>query len=119
MSHPFMEAAARLAFVGMAQHAGGPFGAVVVRGEEIIGSGHNRVLLDCDPSAHAEVVAIRDACKALGQFHLTDDDFVALTKLLLESAAAHCQNRLISVLEGGYNLKGLASAVASHVGALL
>jgi acetoin utilization deacetylase AcuC-like enzyme len=55
----------------------------------------------------------------LGQFRLTDDDFAALTKLLLESAAAHCQNRLISVLEGGYNLKGLASAVTSHVGALL
>jgi acetoin utilization deacetylase AcuC-like enzyme len=55
----------------------------------------------------------------LGQFRLTDDDFVTLTKLLLESAATHCQNRLISVLEGGYNLKGLASAVTSHVGALL
>jgi acetoin utilization deacetylase AcuC-like enzyme len=55
----------------------------------------------------------------LGQFHLTDDDFVALTKLLLESAATHCQNRLMSILEGGYNLKGLASAVTSHVGALL
>ena len=55
----------------------------------------------------------------LGQFRLTDDDFAALTKLLLESAAAHCQNRLISVLEGGYNLKGLASAVTSHVGALM
>ena len=55
----------------------------------------------------------------LGQFRLTDDDFVALTKLLLESAATHCQSRLISVLEGGYNLKGLASAVTSHVGALL
>jgi len=55
----------------------------------------------------------------LGQFRLTDDDFAALTKLLLEAAATHCQNRLISVLEGGYNLKGLASAVTSHVGALL
>jgi acetoin utilization deacetylase AcuC-like enzyme len=55
----------------------------------------------------------------LGQFRLTDDDFIALTKLLLESAATHCQNRLVSVLEGGYNLKGLASAVTSHVGALL
>lgn len=51
----------------------------------------------------------------LGQFRLTDDDFVALTKLLLESAATHCQNRLVSVLEGGYNLKGLASAVTAHV----
>ena len=55
----------------------------------------------------------------LGQFRLTDDNFVALTKLLLESAATHCQNRLISVLEGGYNLSGLASAVTAHVGTLI
>jgi len=74
MSHPFMEAAARLAIEGMAHHAGGPFGAVVVCGDKIIGEGHNRVLVDCDPSAHAEVVAIREACKALGQFHLTGCD---------------------------------------------
>jgi len=51
----------------------------------------------------------------LGQFRLSDEDFIALTKLLLESAATHCQNRLVSVLEGGYNLKGLASAVTAHV----
>ncbi len=51
----------------------------------------------------------------LGQFRLTDDDFIALTKLLLEAAATHCQNRLISILEGGYNLTGLASAVTAHV----
>ncbi len=55
----------------------------------------------------------------LGQFRLTDDDFVALTKLLLESAATHCQNRLISILEGGYNIQGLASAVKSHVQTLV
>lgn len=51
----------------------------------------------------------------LGQFRLTDDDFVALTKLLLESAKTHCQSRLVSVLEGGYNVEGLASAVTHHV----
>ena len=55
----------------------------------------------------------------LGQFRLTDDDFIALTRLLLESAATHCQNRLVSVLEGGYNLKGLASAVTAHVQTLV
>lgn len=54
----------------------------------------------------------------LGQFCLTDDDFTALTKLLLEAAKTHCQGRLVSVLEGGYNLKGLASAVTAHVGTL-
>lgn len=55
----------------------------------------------------------------LGQFRLTDEDFAALTRLLLEAAKTHCQSRLISVLEGGYNLKGLASAVTAHVQALV
>lgn len=55
----------------------------------------------------------------LGQFRLTDDDFVALTKLLLESAQTHCQSRLVSILEGGYNIQGLASAVTHHVQTLL
>lgn len=51
----------------------------------------------------------------LGQFRLTDEDFVALTKLLLASAKTRCQSRLVSVLEGGYNIQGLASAVTHHV----
>ena len=54
----------------------------------------------------------------LGQFQLTDEDFVLLTRHLLESARTHCQGRLVSVLEGGYNLAGLASAVTAHVGEL-
>jgi tRNA(Arg) A34 adenosine deaminase TadA len=49
---------------------GGPFGAVVVRDGRIIGEGANRVTRDNDPTAHAEVVAIRDACRRLGTFKL-------------------------------------------------
>lgn len=49
---------------------GGPFGAVVVRDGTIVGEGTNRVTIDNDPSAHAEVVAIRDACRRLGTFRL-------------------------------------------------
>jgi len=49
---------------------GGPFGAVVVKDGRVIGEGMNRVTLDKDPSAHAEIVAIRDACRRLGDFRL-------------------------------------------------
>ncbi|TDU64123.1 acetoin utilization deacetylase AcuC-like enzyme [Prosthecobacter fusiformis] len=55
----------------------------------------------------------------LGQFHLTDDDFAHLTRLLQQAAAEHCQGRLISILEGGYSLPGLATAVTAHVTAML
>ncbi len=55
----------------------------------------------------------------LGQFTLSDDDFVVLTKLLMKFAGKHCEGRLVSVLEGGYNLAGLASAVAAHVQTLV
>ncbi|HHU47795.1 MAG TPA: nucleoside deaminase [Bacteroidales bacterium] len=51
---------------------GGPFGAVIVKNGEIIGRGSNQVTLNNDPTAHAEVVAIRDACKNLNDFQLTD-----------------------------------------------
>ncbi len=67
----FMDAAIKLA-ANSVSAGGGPFGAVVVRNGEIVGTGHNRVVLDNDPSAHAEVVAIRDACSRLGTFQLGD-----------------------------------------------
>ena len=51
-------------------NGGGPFGAIVVKDGRVIGEGANRVTLDNDPSAHAEVVAIRDACRRLGDFKL-------------------------------------------------
>jgi guanine deaminase len=50
--------------------AGGPFGAIIARDRKVVGRGWNKVLSTNDPTAHAEVVAIRAACKALGQFHL-------------------------------------------------
>ena len=66
----FLREAIRLSFEGMRQGDGGPFGAVVVKNGEIIGRGNNRVAATNDPTAHAEVVAIREACRHLGHFQL-------------------------------------------------
>ena len=51
---------------------GGPFGAVIVRNGEVIATGTNRVVPNADPTAHAEVMAIRSACAKLGTFQLPD-----------------------------------------------
>lgn len=69
--HQFMQKAIELSFQGQREGKGGPFGAVVVRDGVIVGQGHNLVISTNDPTAHAEVVAIRDACRNLGTFHLT------------------------------------------------
>ncbi|MDP3442083.1 MAG: nucleoside deaminase, partial [Ignavibacteria bacterium] len=68
----FMLEAIHLAHLNIETLKGGPFGAVVVKNGEIIGRGSNCVTSDNDPTAHAEVVAIRDACKNLGTFQLDD-----------------------------------------------
>lgn len=67
-----MREAIRLSVEKMEAGFGGPFGAVVVRNGEIIARGYNNVLATNDPTAHAEVDAIRKACQALGYFQLTD-----------------------------------------------
>ncbi|WP_319501586.1 nucleoside deaminase [uncultured Draconibacterium sp.] len=66
----FMRAAIELAKQGMDGNHGGPFGAVVVKGNQIIAKGYNQVTSSNDPTAHAEVVAIREACKVLNTFQL-------------------------------------------------
>jgi guanine deaminase len=68
----YMREAIQLSIEKMEAGFGGPFGAVVVRNGEIIARGHNNVLATNDPTAHAEVDAIRKACQALGNFQLTD-----------------------------------------------
>ncbi len=54
------------------KNGGGPFGAVIVRNGQVIATGVNRVTANNDPTAHAEVSAIRTACARLGTFHLQD-----------------------------------------------
>ena len=66
----YMQAAVRLAIDGVNSRRGGPFGAVVVKGGQIVARGCNCVTSTNDPTAHAEIVAIRDACRSLGTFHL-------------------------------------------------
>jgi guanine deaminase len=67
-----MRQAIRLSEEGARSGRGGPFGCVVVRGGAVVGRGSNQVTSTCDPTAHAEIVAIRDACRTLGTFHLAD-----------------------------------------------
>lgn len=66
----FMSEAVKAALKGMNNNEGGPFGCIVVKDGEIIGRGNNKVTSTNDPTAHAEVTAIRDACKNIGSFQL-------------------------------------------------
>jgi guanine deaminase len=66
----FMREAIRLSVENVQSGKGGPFGAVIVKNGEIIARGANEVTSSNDPTAHAEVVAIRNACKELGSFQL-------------------------------------------------
>ncbi len=69
--HKFMGQALALAEKSL-NHGGGPFGAVIVKNAEVIGSGTNRVTLTNDPTAHAEMEAIRAACQTVKDFQLAD-----------------------------------------------
>ncbi len=66
----WMRAAVSLGREGMTTDGGGPFGAVVVCDGKIVGRGHNQVTTSLDPTAHAEIMAIREACRSLGRFDL-------------------------------------------------
>ena len=73
----FLERAIELSREGMQSGKGGPFGCVIVKDGKIIGEGCNQVATTNDPTAHAEVVAIRNACKTLGNFQLSGCDVYA------------------------------------------
>ncbi len=72
MNPKFMREAIRISIAKMRGNHGGPFGAVVVRSGQIVGRGWNRVTSTNDPTAHAEVTAIREACRRLKTFQLDD-----------------------------------------------
>jgi len=70
----FMKEAIRLSQLNLQDGKGGPFGCIIVKEGKIIGRGNNQVTSANDPTAHAEVVAIRNACQALGTFQLEGCD---------------------------------------------
>ena len=67
----YFDKAIELAELGVKNLEGGPFGAVIVKEDKIIGYGNNKVLKEKDPTAHAEIIAIRDACKRINTHDLT------------------------------------------------
>lgn len=73
----FMKRAIELSRRAIDQTAGGPFGCVIVKDGKIIGEGGNEVTLNNDPTAHAEIVAIRNACENLNSFQLEDCEVYA------------------------------------------
>ncbi|HZE82951.1 MAG TPA: nucleoside deaminase [Puia sp.] len=73
----YLQLAIGLAKEGIGKGLGGPFGCIIVKDGEVIGRGSNRVTSSNDPTAHAEVVAIRDACGRLGAYQLTGCDLYA------------------------------------------
>ena len=75
MKKEFMTAAIRLAIENV-KNGGGPFGAIVVKNNEIIGKGVNTVTSSNDPTAHAEVNAIRNACAHLSDFQLNENSYI-------------------------------------------
>ena len=77
MQNPFMARAIQLSLENVNSRGGGPFGAVIVKDNQIVSEGANQVTLTNDATAHAEIVAIREACKKLDAFHLQDCEIYA------------------------------------------
>src|SRR5206468_10423204 len=96
----FMREAIRLSIAMMRRGKGGPFGAVVVKGKEIIGRGSNEVTSANDPTAHAEIGAIRDACRRLKTFQLDDCDLYTSCEPCPMCLSAMYWARLRSVFYG-------------------
>lgn len=72
MHKQFLQQAIDLASDNVTSHHGGPYGAVIVKERKVIAASGNCVTLNCDPTAHAEVTAIRQACKVLNDFQLNN-----------------------------------------------
>jgi len=110
MKVKFMDRAIELARKGMNKGEGGPFGAVVVRNSEIIGEGWNQVLKTNDPTAHGEMVAIRDACAKISDFSLQGCEIYTTGQPCPMCLGAIHWARIASIYYG------FAIADAAHIG---
>lgn len=105
----FMREAIRLAEEGMRNGNGGPFGCVIVQDQKIVGRGQNQVTSTNDPTAHAEVVAIRDACRNLGTFQLDSCELYTSCEPCPMCLAASYWARIPRLFYG--NTRGDAAAI--------
>jgi tRNA(Arg) A34 adenosine deaminase TadA len=105
----FMREAIKEAEAGMRGGRGGPFGCVIVRAGKVVARGHNRVTSTNDPTAHAEVTAIREACTALGRFSLEDCELYTSCEPCPMCLAAIYWARIPRVFYG--NTRGDAAAI--------
>ena len=92
-----------------------PVAAVVVLGDEIVGVGVNRRETDSDPTAHAEVVAIRDAAKKLGRWNLSDCELFVTLEPCVMCGGAIVYSRISRVVFGAYDLRFGACGTALDV----
>ena len=89
-----------------------PVGAIVVAGGKVIATGQNRCIRDCDPSAHAEVVALREACLAQANYRLADATMYVTLEPCAMCLGAIMQARVTRVVFGAYDPKaGAAGSV--------
>ena len=90
-----------------------PIGAIVVTGDRAIGFGHNRTLLDCDPTGHAEIVALREAARAVGAPRLPEARIYVTLEPCVMCVGAIIQARLSRLLFGARDPKG-GAVVSLH-----
>ena len=83
-----------------------PIGAVVVRGEEVLARGGNRTMRDCDPTAHAEMVALREAARKIGNYRLLETTLYVTLEPCAMCAGAIVQARVPRVVYGADDPKG-------------
>jgi tRNA(adenine34) deaminase len=83
-----------------------PIGAVLVQGEKVLARAGNRTIRDCDPTAHAEIVALREAAQKIGNYRLTDATLYVTVEPCPMCAGAIVQARLARVVYGADDPKG-------------